>query len=106
MTAREDGLPEVTGEMLDALEYRYADPPRCAVCEEHLKLMDARGMKYACPSDAASPLAGRHEKAGVTSKEALDHYRNSVRYGPPPGDPAVIALVAEVRRLRAAREAG
>lgn len=42
-----------------------------------------------------------HETAGVTRKEALDHYREPVLCSPPDGYKRVLALAAEVRRLRA-----
>jgi hypothetical protein len=93
---------EVTDDLLNALEFRYAEPRVCRVCGAELQLADTKGMKYACTSDAASPLRGRHEAAGATWKQALDHYQNSVLYDPPPGDRRVTALVAEVRRLREA----
>lgn len=92
--------PEVTEELLSALEFRYAVPACCRVCGAPLQVVDSRGMKMACTSDAASPLRGKHEAAGVTQKQALDHYMGSLAYDPPPGDALVLALVAEIRRLR------
>lgn len=100
MTETPDSLPEVTGELLAELELRYAVPRCCRVCGAPLQVADTRGMKMACTSDAASPLRGKHEAAGATWKEALDHYNDSVMYDPPEGDRRVLALVAEVRRLR------
>ena len=93
-------LPVITDELLAALEFRYAEPRVCRVCGEPLRLADTRGMKMTCTSDAASPLRNRHEAAGATWKQALDHYQESTMYDPPDGDPRVIALVAEVRKLR------
>lgn len=95
---------EVTEELLAALEFRYAEPPCCRVCGSPLQVADSRGMKMTCTSDAASPYRSEHEAAGATWKQALDHYEQSARYDPPPGDWRVLALVAEVRRLRAGAE--
>lgn len=91
---------QVTADLLAALEWRYAVEPFCRVCGARLELVDTRGMKMACTSDAASPFRSRHEAAGVTWKEAMAHYEESTRYNPPPGDPQVVALVQEIRRLR------
>jgi hypothetical protein len=93
-------LPEVTDELLDALEFRYAEPRACRVCGEPLHVVDSRGMKMTCTSDAASPYRDKYEAAGVTWKEASDHWHESTTYNPPPGDLRVIALVAEIRKLR------
>lgn len=93
-------LPEVTEELLAAIEFRYAEPRCCRVCGSPLHVTDSRGMKMTCTSDAASPLSGKHEAAGATWKQALDHYGQSTMYDPPDGDLRVLALVAEVRRLR------
>lgn len=93
---------EITDELLTNLEFRYAEKPVCRVCGALLEVGDSRGMKMSCTSDAASPLRSRHEAAGVTWREALDHWQESTQYNPPPGDPRVLALVAEVRRLREA----
>lgn len=93
---------EVTDYLLDELEFRYAEPRVCRVCGAELQLADTKGMKYTCASDAASPLRTRHEPAGATWKQALDHYQDSTLYNPPDGDRRVTALVAEVRRLRGA----
>lgn len=95
-------LPEVTDELLKALEFRYAVPRCCRVCGAPLQLADTRGMKMTCTSDAASPFRDRHEAAGATWQEALDHYQTSTLLDPPDGDPAVLAVIAEVRRLREA----
>lgn len=92
---------EVTDELLAALEFRYAEKPVCRVCGAPLEVGDSRGMKMSCTSDAASPLRSRHQAAGVTWQEALRHWEASAQYDPPPGDVRVLALVAEVRRLRA-----
>lgn len=100
MTTGPRELPAVTDELLAAMEFRYADPRVCRVCGALLHLADTRGMKMTCTSDAASPLRNRHEAAGATWKEALDHYQESVLYNPPGGDVRVLALVAEIRRLR------
>jgi hypothetical protein len=100
MNAIESGLPEVTDELLDALEFRYAEPPACRVCGAPLQVVDSRGMKMACTSDAASPFRNRYEAAGVTWRQALDHWQESIAYNPPAGDLRVLALVAEVRKLR------
>jgi hypothetical protein len=97
-----DERVEVTEYLLDELAFRYADPRVCRVCGAELQLADTKGMKYACTSDAASPLRTRHEPAGATWKQALDHYQESTLYNPPEGDRRVVALVAEVRRLREA----
>lgn len=94
-------LPEVTDELLASVAFRYAARPLCRVCGAPLEVVNSQGMKMACTSDAASPLTSKHEAAGATWKEALDHYEASVLYNPPPGDVRVIALVAEIRRLRA-----
>jgi hypothetical protein len=94
-------LPQVTDNLLDTLEYLYADPQACRVCGAPLVLADSQGMKYACTSDAASPYRNKHEAAGVTWRQAFDHYNDSVRYNPGRGDVHVLAVVAEVRRLRA-----
>jgi hypothetical protein len=93
---------EVTEELLAALEFRYAEPRVCRVCGAELQLADTHRMKMTCTSDAASPLRSRHEPAGVTWKQSLDHYQESILYNPPEGDRRVVALVAEVRRLREA----
>lgn len=93
-------LPAVTDELLDAMAFRYADPRICRVCGAPLQLADTKGMKMTCTSDAASPLSSKHEAAGATWKEALDHYQDSTMYNPPDGDVRVLALIAEVRRLR------
>jgi hypothetical protein len=97
-----DARVEVTEELLAALAFRYAEPRVCRVCGAELALANTRGMKYTCTSDAASPLRTRHEPAGATWKQALDHYQESTLYNPPDGDRRVVALVAEVRRLREA----
>jgi|HubBroStandDraft_3_1064219.scaffolds.fasta_scaffold447786_2 hypothetical protein len=91
-------LPAVTGELLDWLARRYAVPRCCRVCGAPLKVVNSGGMKMACTSDAASPLANPLRSG--TWRDALDHYQASVLFSPPRGDPAVLALVAEVRRLR------
>lgn len=93
-------LPPVTEELLAALEFRYAVPRCCRVCGAPLQVGDSRGMKMTCTSDAASPYTSVHEAAGVTWKEALHHWQESMMYNPPDGDVHVLALVAEVRRLR------
>lgn len=92
---------EITDELLAALEFRYAEKPVCRVCGALLQVGDSRGMKMSCTSDAASPLRSRYQAAGVTWQEALRHWEESTQYDPPPGDVRVLALVAEVRRLRA-----
>lgn len=94
-------LPQVTDNLLDTLAYLYADPRVCQVCGAPLALADSQGMKYACTSDAASPLRGKYEAAGMTWRQAFDHYNDSVRHNPGRGDVRVLAVVAEVRRLRA-----
>lgn len=94
------GLPPVTDELLDAMAFRYADPRVCRVCGAELELGDTRSMKYSCTSDAASPFTSKHESAGATWKEALDHWSESAMYNPEAGDARVLALIAEVRRLR------
>jgi hypothetical protein len=93
---------EVTEKLLDELAFRYAEPRVCRVCGAELQLANTKGMKFTCTSDAASPLRTRHEPAGATWKQALDHYQDSTMYNPPEGDRRVVALVAEVRRLREA----
>jgi hypothetical protein len=94
-------LPEITDELLDVMEFRYNEPRTCVVCNAPLTLVDTKGMKMACTSDAASPFRWKHEPAGATWKQALDHWNESVMYNPPHGDLHVIALIAEIRRLRA-----
>jgi hypothetical protein len=94
-------LPEVTEALLDALAFRYADPRVCRVCGAPVELVDTKDMKYACTSDAASMFRDRQAAAGVTWREALDHRIASELYNPPDGDLRVLAVVAEVRRLRA-----
>jgi hypothetical protein len=94
-------LPEVTDALLDAMTFRYAEPRVCRVCGAELQLADTKGMKYTCTSDAASPFRNKHEAAGATWKEALDHWQDSTLYDPPAGDLRVLALIAEVRKLRA-----
>jgi hypothetical protein len=89
----------VTDELLAELEFRYAVPRACRVCGAPLQVADTKDMKMSCASNAASPYRYKHEPAGATWKEALDHYQASVMYNPPDGDLRVIALVAEVRRL-------
>jgi hypothetical protein len=93
---------EITDELLSALEFRYAERPVCRVCGALLEVGDSRGVKMICTSDAASPLRSRQAAAGVTWQEALRHWEASTVYDPPPGDPRVLVLVAEVRKLRAA----
>jgi hypothetical protein len=92
----------VTDEILEELEFRYAVPRVCRVCGAPLRVGDSKDMKMSCTSDAASPYSAVHEAAGATWKEALDHWQESTLYNPAEGDLRVIALVAEVRRLRAA----
>lgn len=92
---------EITDDLLAMLEWRYAEEPVCRVCGALLSVSDSRGMKMTCTSDAASPLRGRQKAAGVTWREAQRHWEDSTQYNPPPGDARVLALVAEVRRLRA-----
>jgi hypothetical protein len=97
-------LPEVTEELLAAMEWRYAEPRSCRVCGAPLTIGSSGGpggIRMSCSSDAASPLKYKHEAAGATWKEALDHWRDSTVYNPTDGDQRVLALVAEVRRLRA-----
>jgi hypothetical protein len=91
-------LPGVTGELLAALAWRYAVPRCCRVCGAPLVMVNSGERRYACTSDAASPL--KNPLRSGTWRQALDHWNESVMYDPPPGDPAVLALVAEVRRLR------
>jgi hypothetical protein len=93
-------LPEVTDRLLAALEFRYASPRVCRVCGAPLEMGNSGTKKYNCTSDAASPFRDRQKAAGVTWKEALDHWGESTMYSPEPGDLDVIALIAEVRRLR------
>lgn len=93
-------LPPVTEELLTGMEFRYAVPRCCRVCGAPLEVADSRGMKMTCTSDAASPLKSRYESAGATWAEALDHWQASTLYDPPDGDMRVLALIAEVRRLR------
>ena len=92
-------LPEVTAYLLDELEFRYAVPRCCRRCGAPLEVGDSRGMKMHCSSDAASPYKRRQEDAGVTWKEALDHWQESLMCDPPDGDVRVLALVAEIRRF-------
>ena len=94
-------LPPVTDELLDALEFRYAVPRCCQVCGAPLHVVDSRGMKMVCSSDAASPFRWLHEPAGATWQQALHHWEASTMYRPPEGDLRVVALVAEIRKLRA-----
>jgi hypothetical protein len=101
MPAAEVKLPPVTDRLLDGLEFRYAVPRCCRVCGAPLQVADSKDTKMTCTSDAASPYRDRHTAAGATWKEALDHYQESTMYNPPAGDAAVLALVAEYRRLRA-----
>jgi hypothetical protein len=93
-------LPEVTDYLLDELEFRYATPRVCRVCGAPLEVVNSNGMKMACTSDAASPFRDKHEAAGATWKEALDHWNESTLWNPPAGDLRVLALIAEVRKLR------
>jgi hypothetical protein len=93
-------LPEVTGRLLAWLEFRYAVPRCCRVCGAPLQVVNSAGRTMACTSAAASPIRNRHEPAGATWQEALRHWDASVLHGPPGGDADVLALVAEVRRLR------
>lgn len=104
MTTEEDALPPVTEELLKGLEWRYSVPRCCRVCGAALQVSDSHGMTMTCTSNAASPLRSRHEPAGATWKEALDHWQDSTLWNPPEGDLRVLTLVAEVRRLR--KEAG
>jgi hypothetical protein len=91
-------LPPVTDELLAALEFRYAVPRCCRVCGAPLEVGDSRGMKMSCTSDAASPV--KNPLSSGTWRQALDHWQESTMYNPPDGDVHVLALVAEVRRLR------
>jgi hypothetical protein len=93
-------LPEVTDYLLDELAFRYAEPRICRVCGAPLEVVNSNGMKMACTSDAASPFRDKHEAAGATWKEALDHWNESTLWNPPAGDLRVVALIAEVRKLR------
>jgi hypothetical protein len=93
---------EITDELLAVLEFRYAEKPICRVCGALLEVGDSRDMKMSCTSDAASPLRSKHEAAGVTWQEALRHWEESTQYNPPSGDRRVLAVVAELRRLREA----
>jgi hypothetical protein len=92
-------LPPVSDYLLDELEFRYAVPRCCRVCGAPLAVGDSRGMKMSCTSDAASPAKYR-PAGGVAWREAMDHWQESTMYNPPDGDVRVLALVAEVRRLR------
>lgn len=96
-----DELPKVTDALLDELAFRYAEPRICRVCGAPLHVVDSGDMKMTCSSDAASPFRRGQEAAGVTWQEAADHWHESIMYDPRPGDLDVIALVAEVRKLRA-----
>ena len=91
-------LPGVTDELLAWLAWRYAVPRCCRVCGAPLQVVNSDGMKMACTSDAASPL--KNPLGSGTWRESFDHYQASVLYDPPDGDTAVLALTAEVRRLR------
>jgi hypothetical protein len=93
-------LPDVTDDLLAALEFRYAQPRVCRVCGAPLHVVDSRGMKMTCTSDAASPYRNRYEAAGVTRADALDHWDKSTMWNPPDGDVNVLAVVRELRRLR------
>jgi hypothetical protein len=93
-------LPPVTEDLLAGMEWRYAVPRCCRVCGAPLQVSDSKGRKMTCTSDAASPLRGKYEAAGATWKEALEHSQASTLYDPPDGDRRVLALVAEIRRLR------
>jgi hypothetical protein len=90
-------LPDVTPYLLDELEFRYADPRVCRACGAPLQVGDSRGMKMTCTSDAASAFKSRHEAAGVTWKQAMDHWQESTMYNPPEGDRRVVALVRAYR---------
>jgi hypothetical protein len=94
-----DPMP-ATDYLLDELAFRYAVPRCCRVCGAPLEVADTKGMKMTCTSDAASPYRNKHEPAGATWQEALHHSLESTLYDPPDGDLRVIALIAEVRRLR------
>lgn len=93
-------LPEVTAYLLDELEFRYAVPRCCRRCGAPLEVGDSRGMKMHCSSGAASPFLSRRRAAGAEDADWLDHWNESIMYDPPDGDVRVLALVAEVRRLR------
>lgn len=93
-------IPQVTDELLAELEFRYADPRECRVCSAPLTVGDTKNWKMSCTSDAASPFLRQQEAAGVTWKQAMEHYNESIMYNPPEGDVRVIALIHEIRRLR------
>jgi hypothetical protein len=93
----------LTEEQLAALEQRYAVwvPPRCPVCARDLTCTDTGspwrgvGARYACPGAMEDP------RPGTAVREAVEHYQASQVSAPSnQGDAQVLALVAEVRRLR------
>jgi hypothetical protein len=100
---------QITDEVLAELERRYASwqPRPCRICGAPLKMVDSGaswrgvGAKYACTSpeaDAVNSAPGSYDRA-------LAHYQGSRTDAPSlTGDARVLALVAEVRRLRATAE--
>lgn len=89
-----------TDDDLDHIELRYSTPrvPPCPVCKGPVELTDApRGAEWFRCVEADRLLRE------ATSQEAWRHWRDSLhaRTADRHDDPAVVALVAEVRRLRA-----
>jgi hypothetical protein len=106
MVRRGDDMPDLitlTREELDALEidYTWADPPPCRICSQPLQMTDTGGengrARFACTSVDAR-LLGKDRDA---FKRALRHYHESQWQQPRQQDQRVVAVIRELRELRA-----
>jgi len=96
-------LPEITPELLDILDERYASPPEpteCRVCGGPMVIgeLGANGTKWSCA------VAGRKLLKPGFDRDAARHYDQSKVHHRSSGDPFVRALVAAYRS-REARDA-
>lgn len=104
--AREYGEPapcpeSLSDESLLALAAAYAPnpSPACCVCGTPLRCYSygSSGSRWECPSEAADYLR-------TLDPASLEHRAQSQTWTVPQPDPAVLALVAEHRQLRAENE--
>ncbi|MCK0441083.1 hypothetical protein MUG78_16915 [Gordonia alkaliphila] len=104
MDAQQATTEPLAAEILDELVEQYTPipVPPCRICGADLeieRLSSGQPTRYVCP------VANRQsKKAGINDLPALDHYMASQDWHTDDSDLRVVALVAEVRALRAAAD--
>jgi hypothetical protein len=92
----------LTDKELDELRARYTwqEPPPCPVCQQPLDMVDSGGdgpATFRCASEDARSAS----KSGVALTDAIEHYRRSQWRQSRASDNRVVAVIEEVRALRA-----